>query len=227
MQIQQNLLKFINDPYKYVHANPTSNLKYFLIPIGWTFQGLLYADKTEKLYKICLDLALVLTSHPLIIYFTNAKWSIMYAFISAHTFNWFFNSGFWGHFRKKYGLFIRGVVIPYQMDEIKDLQTRIKKDKSIQAAAIYGSISRSANGKTSDLDVRIIRHLGVLNGFRACTFGFIERTRAFFKRLPLDLYVVDGAEHLYKLRADEMPVILHDPHKILENMYKTSGLSYL
>ena len=210
---------FINNPYKFVKKHPKSKLRYALIPSGWIFQGLLYADKTEKAFKILIDFILMLIFYLIFINFINILESLIYAFILAHTFNWFFNSNLMIVFTKKYGLSIRAFVISFQISYIEELQNRIKKENSIQCAAIYGSLSRNENCETSDLDVRIIRKPGVINGIRACSFCMFERTRAVFNKFPLDLFLLDSMKPLSKLRDDEVPVVLHDPDRKLEKKY--------
>lgn len=211
--------QFIRDPYKFIKEHPSSHLRYFLIPISWAVQRMLYADKTENIFKILLDLILILIFYLILINFADIRVSLLSAFIIAHTFNWLFNSGVWTLFSSKFGLKILNIENTPQIHHIKELQEKIKKEKSILCAAVYGSISRTENRKSSDLDVRIVRKSGIINGFRACFYAFIEKSKAFISKFPLDLYVVDCTKHLSKLRKDEMPVVLYDPEGIIEKLY--------
>lgn len=215
----KSLRLFFNNPHKYIKNNPKSKLKYALIVSSWIFQGQLYADKTEKLFKIFFDILLLMLFYFILINFTTAIISILIAFILAHTINWVFNTNFLNLFTEKFGLPIKGVIITYREDYVIDLQKRIRNQDCIQSAAIYGSISRNETSKTSDLDIRIIRKPGIINGFRACMYALIERSRATFNKFPLDLFLLDSTKPLSKLRLDEMPVVLHDPNGTLRKIY--------
>ena len=184
--------------------------------VHWIFQGILYADKTEKVFKIFIDVCLTLFFFFVFINFIDNSMSIILAFIIAHTFNATLNGQMFvvaRHF---------GESRNFQdlTNYIEGLKERISNERSIQAAAIYGSFSRGEAKESSDLDVRIIRRRGIVNGLRACSFGLFERSRALFNKFPLDLYVVDTTKHLSKLRDDEIPIVLYDPELIFEKLDK-------
>jgi predicted nucleotidyltransferase len=90
------------------------------------------------------------------------------------------------------------------------LKYRAERETSIQLIAIYGSMSRKELSESSDLDVRILRKKGFLNGLKACLFGSFERTRSLFNKFPLDLYVIDSKDHLSKTREDETAIVIYD-----------------
>jgi L-malate glycosyltransferase len=183
--------------------------------IHWVFQGILYADRTEKIFRIFIDIIFTLFFYFILSFIINTLISIIVAFIIAHTINSIFNGQMFVVARH----FGRSRNPHYRTNYIKRFKKRISKEKSIQAAAIYGSFSRGEAKFDSDIDVRIIRKSGVINGIRACSFGLSERSRALFDEFPLDLYVIDGSEHLLKLRIDEVPLVLHDPIRMLEKIY--------
>lgn len=188
--------------------NALFKFKIFIILSNWTFQGMLYADKTERLFRLLLDGIMTLVFYAILVNFIpNGYIALIFAFLIAHTFNWIFNGQ----------LFVLGRYIgikPNKHNEfekyLKGLKYRAESTKSIQSVILYGSISRKDLKNSSDLDVRIIRKKGFLNGLRSCLFGLYERKWAFFNKFPLDLYIIDSVKHLSKLRVDENPIILYD-----------------
>lgn len=189
--------------------SPLLRYRPIVVISNWTFQGTLYADRSERYFRLFSDLLYFVL---IFIIFSNQNTimrSVLALFL-AHTINWIFNGQLFV-LLKNFGMVHNDpqIIINYAYD-IRDRSSR--KDY-IECVAVYGSLSRGEIKSTSDLDVRIIRKPGKLNGIKACTFGFIERTRALYYRFPLDLYVVDSKRHLKKLRDDESPIILYRSQK--------------
>ncbi|MDY6965774.1 MAG: hypothetical protein SVM80_07380 [Halobacteriota archaeon] len=183
-----------------------------LILSNWVFQCILYMDRTERAFKILLDLILAV-----ILYFGFTPYSapipaLILSISSAHTINWVFNGQIFVLLKN---LRLTEIEQEYFISYADGLQRRINGKKSILFAAIFGSLSRDELRKSSDLDVRIIRRQGVVNGFRSCLFALMERSQAFLLRFPLDIYVLDDLQSLSKLREDEVPVVLYDPEKLV------------
>jgi hypothetical protein len=198
---------------KKVYANinlgsftPIFRFKIVVIFTNWLFQGILYADKTEKIFKLFFDWALTVIIYKLV-FGSHNHIHILIAFLISHTFSWIFNGQLFA-LAKNFG------IVHNDPEEIINyaygIKNRASREKSINIVVVYGSIVRKEIKDTSDLDLRIIRKKGLLNGFRACIFGFKERSRALFYRFPLDMYVVDSSKHLLKMRYDEKPLILYD-----------------
>lgn len=185
-----------------------------VIGINWTFQSFLYMDKTEKIFKITVDLILLLLFYLIFIQLTNFVISVVLSFIIAHTLNWTFN----GHI---FALLKTFNIIKTQKEDfikyINRLKERSSKEKSIYLVASLGSISRNELKETSDLDIRIIRKEGFLNGLKACKFIFVERSKSFLNGFPIDIYLGDNNNFLKK--ADEKSVIIF---KYGENSEKLS-----
>ena len=80
---------------------------------------------------------------------------------------------------------------------------------AVKYVVAYGSLVREEWSSTSDLDARLIRYPGRLNGLRACWFLLCERTRALLAGFPLDMYLLDDEGSLQKLEADERPMYLY------------------
>lgn len=196
---------------KYTKLVRSGALQYVLrSPIGglashWTFQGMLYADTTERRFKIVLDGLLTAIAWPLLHMWWSWYVALIIAFLLAHSLNFLFNAQMWVLF-KNYGL---TSVSLGSFEEYKNsLQIRASSEPSIQYAAIYGSVSRLSWSTSSDIDVRLVRRAGLSNGIRACLFVLLERTRALIKGFPLDIYVLDSFSPLKDMRQDENPIIL-------------------
>lgn len=192
---------------------PIFRFKIIVILTNWLFQGILYADKTEKIFKLCFDVVFALLLYELAFGSKNHI-NLLVAFLISHTLNWIFNGQLFA-LSKNFGIVHNDPkkIINYAYG-IKD---RASREKSINSVVLYGSLVREEIKSTSDLDLRIIRKNGLFNGLRACIFGFRERSRALFYRFPLDMYVIDNPKHLLKMRSDENPMILYDPNGILSN----------
>lgn len=181
--------------------------KIFIIVSNWTFQGMLYADKTERSFRLLLDCLMTLVLYTFFINLVLDQYTgLVFSFFIAHTVNWIFNGQ----------LFVLSRYIGFKPRKsnnfckfLSELKYRAEREKSIQLIAVYGSMSRKELSENSDLDVRIVRKKGFLNGLRACLFGFSERMRALFNSFPLDLYIIDSTDHLYKIRKDEAAIVVY------------------
>jgi predicted nucleotidyltransferase len=188
--------------------NALFKFKLFIVISNWIFQGMLYADKTERAFRLLLDGLIALILYAFFINLIPGAYTVLtFSFFVAHTANWIFNGQ----------IFVLGRYVgikPKKQDEfckyINELKYRAEREKSIQLVAVYGSMSRKKLSESSDLDVRIIRKRGFLNGLKACLFGFSERTRALFDKFPLDLYVIDSKDHLSKIRGDEAAIVIYN-----------------
>jgi hypothetical protein len=95
--------------------------------------------------------------------------------------------------------------------EIERLRVRVAQEPCIVYTAAYGSLAREEWSPTSDLDVRLVRAPGLRSAWRVCWFATRERARAFWKKFPLDMFVLDGYASLDKM--SENPVILSSSNR--------------
>jgi predicted nucleotidyltransferase len=106
------------------------------------------------------------------------------------------------------------------MNYLKDLSDRCKKAEYIQCAFVYGSFARGQLKDDSDLDVILVRKKGVKNACKCLWFLLKERAYALRNRITLEVYLADGISWLDRIRMDEVPVILDDKEKTLEESSK-------
>lgn len=170
------------------------------VAMHWAFQSMFYMDATERRFKLALDAILTCLFGALLA--VRLPWPVAWssAFLAAHTLNFLFNGQLWGAL-KHYGMISRS----YEEFDgyVRRLAARARREPSIARLAVYGSLSRAQWSPSSDLDARILRRPGFMNGVRACWFVLCERSRAISARFPLDMYVVDSDVSLRKLAADE------------------------
>ncbi|MBI3242591.1 MAG: hypothetical protein HYZ49_09900 [Chloroflexi bacterium] len=176
------------------------------LSVHWVFQGMTYMDRTERLFKLGIDLLLAVALFPIMLGWSGRwPWACVLAVGLAHTFNFLLNGQPWvvlKHFGR----------VRHSREEFEDyiaaLTARAQAELSIAYLAVYGSPARGKWTPASDLDVRLVRQPGVMNALRACLLVLRERTRATFRRFPLDIYVLDSRAGLSKLRPDEPPRVL-------------------
>lgn len=181
---------------------------YFRFPIllfsSWTFQSILYMDKTEKFFKILLDILFFSLFYFALSSNTPSQWNAPVSLIIGHTLNWVLNANVFGTLKLLGLTRTKPERFATYLDSVNN---RVAKEKSILILAVFGSLSRRGLEETSDLDIRIVRRKGLVNGLKACLFCLLERTRAFTQRFPLDIYLLDDSEKLSRL--SENPVILY------------------
>jgi len=184
--------KFKSKPLRFLYSFP-----WFAMGSSWALQGLLYMDPTERYFKLGLDLLATLLIGGLLapLKLPLLRWGL--AFFIAHSFNFLFIGQLWGGL-KCFGYVYNGYerYIAY----MNGLAARAKSEPSIHKALVFGSFAREQWTPHSDLDVRLLRKPGLINGLRACVFLLSERTRAFFAGFPLDAYVLDSEVPLGRLR---------------------------
>lgn len=177
------------------------------LAVHWLFQGLLAMDTTERVFKLGLDALLWAAFGRILrsIFGLPLGWALALGGFLAHTVNFAFNGQIFGVL-KHYGS-VRRSRAAFDA-EVAALRDRIAGEPSIVYAAAYGSLARGEWSPTSDLDVRLVRAPGAANALRACWFGLTERTRATYRRFPLDLLVLDDCAALDSMMERKTPVVL-------------------
>jgi hypothetical protein len=201
---------------------PLLQSKWGALLIHWGAQGFFNMDRTDRMLKMSLDivgtgiLGLVFRS------FLTAYLAVPLAAVVAHTLNFVFNAHPWvvlkhfgtGHYNKK-----------DMMIYTQALGERAASCSAVLGAGVWGGFARRehADPDTPDVDVRVIRHPGFINGIRSGWFVLVERSRANWQKFPLDVYLVDEMHSLSHLRQDEVPIILCDADGLLHQRYPSAG----
>lgn len=197
-------------------VQPLLRIKVVAISVAWFFQGMLYAGRTEVIFKLALSAMMTAALAVILNLVISPMPAILIGFILAHTINFLFNG-------QLYVVLKHFGPTPHSRDSVvhylSDLQERLQREPSILAAGVWGSFARGEPNEYPDIDLRIVRRRGTINGLRACWYLLRERSQAFFKRLPLDAYIWDNLKGLSSLRSDEVPIVLHDPESVLKDKY--------
>jgi hypothetical protein len=182
-------------------------LKYpiFALISHWAFQGFFNMDATERLYKICVELVIYFPTVLILAYFTANPIFFLIGFLLAHSMNFLFNGQLWVALRF---FRINKVSASRFYDYVESFSERARTQQAIIAVIGLGSQVRGEWNEFSDLDIRVLRKPGFLNGLLVCSFLMSERSRALFARFPLDAYVINKKESLSRLRSDEQRIDL-------------------
>jgi hypothetical protein len=175
------------------------------LTVHWMFQGMLYMDATERWFKLGLDLLLSVAIGGVLDLWWPHPLAIGLGIAVAHTLNFVFNGQIWvvlKHFGQ-----VQHTHLEFKQ-EVERLRMRVRQEPDIVYAAAYGSLARGEWSPTSDLDVRLVRTPGLSSAWRICWFAARERARAFWKRFPLDVFVLDGYSSLNKMSEKNFPVVL-------------------
>ena len=184
---------------------------------NWLAQCMLYAELTEILFRLCLELFIFLLLSAVYINFLEVSFFIAFGIVLlTHTITFFINGQFFvlGRF---FGI-VHNEPIPF-IEYPESIKNRLLKRKSIIGLVMFGSLSRNKFSTSSDLDIRVIASDDFINVFVACFWTFIERFRALLNKYPLDVYVVTWHKGLEKLRSDELPIVLFDKENFIQERY--------
>lgn len=187
-----------------------------LLASSWLFQGILYMDRTERRFKILLDVLFFIPIFFILNSFLNFYQSFIFSFIISHSINWIFNGQIFVVFKNLNLIYIDSNRFFQYLDEIK---LRVEKQDFILVVAAFGSFARKELRLNSDLDIRIIRKRGIIYGLKGCIFLMKERSWAFFNFFPLDIYLLDDVTKLNVHIDNEDSVILFDSANIIGRVY--------
>lgn len=171
----------------------------------WMFQGMLNMDRSERYFKVGLDLVLWMILTPILRIWLSGPLALGLGLWAAHTVNFVVNGQIYAVL-KTFGK-VQSTQISYER-EVAMLSERLAREPAVLYAAAYGSLARGQWSPTSDLDVRLVRAPGWRSALRVCWFALRERSRAFWRRFPLDIFVLDSYASLERLAEKDSPVIL-------------------
>jgi L-malate glycosyltransferase len=184
-----------------------------LVASSWFFQGILYMDATERLFKIIFDLSLIMLI--LVTMDISSYHNVLIAIILGHSLDWIINGQIFVLLKN---LQLTETKIETFSSYLSQLAEEVKSQKCIAAVAAFGSLSRGQIKNSSDLDIRVIRKKGFINAINTYKFIVILRFFAFYNQFPLDVYMLDDIRTISSHINKESPVIIYDPNKILNNI---------
>jgi len=181
------------------------NLKKFFrfLPVGilshWLFQSILYMDNTERLLRLLLELILCAFIF-LTMNLFDLKVNFFVLILISHTLMFLINGQIFVVLKNaSISMHGRDQKINYTIN----LLDKAKRVRAIKSIYICGSMVRGQFNDGSDIDIRVLRHPGLINAICSFIFVFKERFLANVNFIPLDIYIIDSVNHLSKLRKDE------------------------
>jgi predicted nucleotidyltransferase len=181
------------------------------IPVGWLTQALHSTDRSERYFRVVLEVILFTLTAVFLMAAEKAGviQSIILAFLIVHTLLWFLTGNFWVYMLDSF-LIIRNPGMPKILSFVEFSRKYLTRFNAVEAILIYGSMCRKQFHGRSDLDLRVIRRRGSFVGWLALPISFLLRAYSFFIMLPVDLEVVDSLQFLKKqMREDEFPIIVY------------------
>lgn len=181
-------------------------LRFIVLAVSsFVFQGTVYMDTSERLFKFGTDIVLSASIYSALSSVPSRKRRVVTAIVLAHSANYLLNGHLCAMLKKFDLISTSPATFDYWMQL---LRRRTQSHPSIAGAAAYGSLSRGTLNSTSDLDVRVIRYSGLVHGVRACVFVARLRLLALVSQFPLDIYLLDSPDKLVDMRDDESPIVL-------------------
>lgn len=194
-------------------------LRWLLLFSNWLSQGIINADKTEKIYKLFLTICFTF-----IFYFLFLKGKglfitdITLSFICGHSLNWFVNGSISTILIHR--LFISSISKQKAFNYLVDLKSRLNSNNYILVCAVFGSIARGSIKPSSDIDITFVRAPGFYNAIKAIVFMVKEKFKTNSKLIPIEPFLADSAKYMKKRYcSDEMPVVIKDNSATLSDLY--------
>lgn len=175
----------------------------FVLLVNWICQGMRGMGKKELMGRLAIELVMVL-GLALVAHAAGATgltvW--LWALFGAHSLQFLFNGQLWVCLRYWPG---------WQPDERANRSfcrwsvSFLRKQSWLQEAVCIGSCSQgqAVAGPRSDLDLRLIFPPGIAGFVRTHLLLLRLRATALLRRVPLDLYALDGPAALERHRQDE------------------------
>ena len=195
-------------------------LRWILLFSNWLFQGIIHADKTEKIYKILFTFMFSVGFYFLLKYAFNIPvvWTVLFGFILGHTFNWLVNGSFYAILVHR--LLILKLIKKNLFIYLANFVNRLEGKDFILYCALFGSICTGELKDSSDIDVSLVRKRGFINSFKALFFILKEKKLADLHGIPLELFLSDSPENSKKrFGGEHNPVVIYDPENNLNKYY--------
>ena len=194
-------------------------LRWILFFSSWVFQGILRADKTEKIYKISCSILFTLLSFLVYRLHFNLMCSIIISLITGHTINWLINGNF--NIILIHFLFLKKLSINNLFNYLESLKNRLVSTDWVLYSASFGSICRGELKASSDIDVSIVRKPGLQNAVKSICFALKEKKIADLKRIPLEIYISDSPKNsINRYKAERNPIVLYDKEDTINRYYE-------
>lgn len=191
-------------------------LSWLLIISNWLFQGIIHADKLEKIYKISFTfiLSIIIFIYSFFFLNDNPVYSIIISFIIAHTLNWILNNSL--IILTTHRLHLTTLNKDRTFDYLNTLANRVIVCNCFMFVSAHGSICRGELKATSDVDISLVRLPGFKNAFKSLIFYVREQKLADFYKIPLEIYLCDTPQNAKdRFFKEAQPVAIYNPESII------------
>ncbi len=182
------------------------------IPVGWVLQAIHSTDKSERRFRVLLEVILFILALVIYAWFSESgvsPYGMAMIFAAIHTLMWLLTGNFWVYLLDSFN-FVKNRGVESAVDFALKASKWMAAVDGADLVLIYGSMCRAQFHSRSDLDLRVVRRTDSWKGILALPVGFLLRAYSFFIAMPVDLQVVDSTKFLSKqMREDEEPFVVY------------------
>ena len=197
----------------------------FILAVNWCLQGMRGMDRKELSFRIALELLLAVAMAGLLARTLPPQLALLLGLLAAHTASFTLNGQVWVCAR--YCRWYRRD--PAALDHfLHAAAAELRGLPWLREAVCIGSMGRAgvASNHRADLDLRLLFPTGALSWLRVNLLLLRLRTRAFFGRIPLDLYAYERPERLRRFDQRERLLVLLDRDGRLRRLYPRRAISW-
>ncbi len=168
-----------------------------VLAINWLCQGMRGMGRRERRARLVQEglvaALLAAVGTPLL----GWPWALATACLVAHTLAWTLNGQFWVVLRYLPAVRREPEAL---MAFLADLRRRLEASSFLREAVLTGSLAeRGRAGPHTDIDLRLVYPAGIRARLATDLLVLRLRAAAFWRAIPLDLYVEDRVEDLARL----------------------------
>jgi predicted nucleotidyltransferase len=183
------------------------------IAIGWLSHAIHSTDFSEKLFRIVIELLMMILCFNLVMskgmFDSDILRSAVLTIIICHTIMWMLDGNFWVYMLDSF-YWIKNPGINRIISYVRLCRRSFQVADLCNAILIYGSMCRGEFHERSDLDLRIIRRNDTWLGILCLPVALFLRIVSFFIILPVDLQVADSYKFIdHQMRKDEFPIVVY------------------
>ena len=190
----------------------------FILMVNWCLQGMRGMDRKELSFRLAVELLLALAFASLLARIAQPPSALLLGLLAAHTASFTLNGQVWVCAR--YCRWYRRD--PAALDRfVHAAAAELRGLPWLREAVCIGSLGRTGlvGGYRSDLDLRLVFPTGATGWLRVNLLLLRLRARAFFGRIPLDLYAYERPERLRRFDQRERLLVLLDRDGRLRALY--------
>jgi hypothetical protein len=190
----------------------------FILAANWCLQGMRGMDRKELWFRLALELVVAAMLARLLMPSLGLAAAMATGLLLAHSANFTLNGQVWVCAR--YCRWYRRD--PAALDRfLRGVAAELRGLPWLREALCIGSLGRAGavRGDRADLDLRLLFPPGPVAWLRVNLLLLRLRTRAFFQRIPLDLYAYERPERLRRFDQRERLMVLLDRDGRLAALY--------